>query len=135
MSNESFSIFNFDVDVGVGVGSNVTSFVVDCGNATADPDTGICPLESSGTDDVVAVSNLTCGKQEYFSSTYAVVGTSVQGIIFLVGVLGNVLVCCVVSKSRFETLARRCQHCSRITSAESSSVNLLEWSPEDLYGY
>lgn len=48
----------------------------------------------------VTDSNITCGKQEFFSSTYAIVGTSVQGIIFLVGVLGNVLVCCVVSRSR-----------------------------------
>ena len=38
--------------------------------------------------------------QEYFSWNYALVGTLFQSIIFVVGVLGNVLTCTVVHRTR-----------------------------------
>ncbi len=41
-----------------------------------------------------------CKEQEYYSFDYAVVGTLFQSIIFVVGVLGNVLVCTVVRRTR-----------------------------------
>ena len=37
-----------------------------------------------------------CKHPEYYSFNYAVVGTLFQSIIFVIGVLGNVLVCTVV---------------------------------------
>ena len=47
--------------------------------------------------------NVTSGcnpNQEYFSWSYALVGTLFQSIILVVGVLGNVLTCTVVQRTR-----------------------------------
>jgi hypothetical protein len=69
MANTTLDVFSFD--------GNST---LDCGNATFDADTGSCSDADhvAAGNDVTAISNMTCGKQEYFSSTYALVGTSVQ---------------------------------------------------------
>ena len=37
-----------------------------------------------------------CRPQEYYSYNYSLIGTLFQSIIFLIGVLGNILVCTVV---------------------------------------
>ena len=37
-----------------------------------------------------------CKDPEYYSRNYAIIGTLFQSIIFMIGVLGNVLVCTVV---------------------------------------
>ena len=41
-----------------------------------------------------------CRHPEYYSFNYVVVGTFFQSIIFLIGVLGNLLVCAVVYRTR-----------------------------------
>jgi hypothetical protein len=41
-----------------------------------------------------------CRHPEYYSFNYAVVGTLFQTIIFVIGVLGNLLVCAVVYRTR-----------------------------------
>ncbi len=53
----------------------------DCGNYTFDVETGETTWHNEtcgAVENDVTLSNITCGKQEYFSSTYAVVGTTVQ---------------------------------------------------------
>ena len=44
-----------------------------------------------------------CRHPEYYSFNYAVVGTLFQSIIFVIGVLGNVLVCTVVYREGGES--------------------------------
>ncbi len=41
-----------------------------------------------------------CRHPEYYSFNYVVVGTFFQSIIFVIGVLGNLLVCAVVYRTR-----------------------------------
>jgi hypothetical protein len=59
------------------------------------------------TDDISSASNSTYFDREenpsYFSRDYRVVGTFFQGLILLVGVLGNLLVV-MVTRSAFERL-------------------------------
>jgi len=97
-------------------------------------------------------STITCGKQEFFSSTYAIVGTSVQGIIFLVGILGNVLVCCVVSRSRSMHTTTNCylvrykqqgvkffhivlQILSKVSLAVADTITLVASVPQEILSY
>ena len=46
--------------------------------------------------------------QEYFSISYKLVGTFFQSIIFVVGVLGNVLTCTVVSRTQSMRTTTNC---------------------------
>ena len=72
MSNDTLNFFDGVVDANA-------SFV-DCGNATVDPDTGSCPIEPTGSD-VIAISNMTCGKQVLMSS---ISGFSWDGYPYLI---------------------------------------------------
>ena len=61
-----------------------------------------CPLFDENKTMQLPI-NVTCPRnpvQEYFSWNYALVGTLFQSIIFVVGVLGNVLTCTVVQRTR-----------------------------------
>ena len=113
--------------------------IFDCGNYTFDVASGNTTWqqndscnETATADDQNIISNMTCGKQEYFSSTYALVGTSVQGIIFLVGVLGNVLVCCVVFKSRS---MHTTTNCYLVSLAVADTITLVASVPQEILSY
>ena len=62
-----------------------------------------CSLYNETTS-IESITNDTSPKcsdtQEYFSWSYALVGTLFQSIILVVGVLGNVLTCTVVQRTR-----------------------------------
>ena len=88
--------FSNDTDLDIGL-NNSTMYV------------SIQPLNNSncslftGNHSVQSPINVTseCNPvQEYFSWSYALVGTLFQSIIFVVGVLGNVLTCTVVHRTR-----------------------------------
>ena len=49
-----------------------------------------------------------CSAQEYYTAEYALIGTLFQTIIFFVGVLGNILVCTVVVKTRSMRTTTNC---------------------------
>ena len=108
---------------------------LDCGNFTFDIASGNTTWQNDSCIETASAdqhNNMTCGKQEYFSTTYALVGTSVQGIIFLVGVLGNVLVCCVVFKSRS---MHTTTNCYLVSLAVADTITLVASVPQEILSY
>ena len=59
--------------------------------------------------------------QEYFSWSYALVGTLFQSIILVVGVLGNVLTCTVVQRTRSMHTTTNCYLGCLINSMKTNS--------------
>ena len=49
-----------------------------------------------------------CYRQAYYSTFYSLIGTFFHSIVFLVGVLGNILVCAVVLKTRSMRTTTNC---------------------------
>lgn len=80
--------------------------------------------------------NLSCEPDlplpDYFSHRYRVIGTFFQGIIFLVGVLGNATVVCVVSRVRS---LRTPTNCYLVSLAVADSVVLLASVPNEIFSY
>ena len=76
MSNQTNDYFSVDT---------TTNSTFDCGNYTFDVGTGETTWHNEtcggAVENDVTLANITCGKQVYFSSTYAVVGTTVQVLI------------------------------------------------------
>ena len=49
-----------------------------------------------------------CYRQEYYTTFYSLIGSFFQSIVFIVGVLGNILVCAVVLKTRSMRTTTNC---------------------------
>ena len=73
-----------------------------------------------------------CSVPESWTQEYAAVGTLFQGIIFLVGVLGNVLVCTVVIKTRS---MRTTTNCYLVSLAVADTITLITSVPQEVLSY
>ena len=73
-----------------------------------------------------------CGPQEYYKTGYATVGTLFQGVIFFVGVLGNILVCTVVIKTRS---MRTTTNCYLVSLAVADTITLITSVPQEVLSY
>jgi len=73
-----------------------------------------------------------CKPQEYYSTDYAVIGTLFQSIIFVVGVLGNVLVCTVVRRTRS---MHSTTNCYLVSLAVADTITLVASVPQEVLSY
>ncbi len=73
-----------------------------------------------------------CKQQEYYSFNYAVVGTLFQSIIFVVGVLGNALVCLVVRRTRS---MHSTTNCYLVSLAVADTITLVASVPQEVLSY
>ena len=89
------------------------------GTITADTDTDF----ANGS----LQSKQQCRGQEYYHTQYAIVGTFFQTIIFLTGVLGNVLVCAVVYRARS---MHTTTNCYLVSLAVADTITLLSSVPQ-----
>lgn len=84
---------------------------------------------SNCTSDVAAAR---CKPQEYYSFNYALVGTLFQSIIFVVGVLGNLLVCAVVRRTRS---MHSTTNCYLVSLALADTITLVASVPQEILSY
>ena len=75
---------------------------------------------------------LECRPQEYYSTQYSLVGTFFQSIVLLVGVLGNILVCTVVVKTRS---MRTTTNCYLVSLAVADTITLVSSVPQEILSY
>lgn len=76
---------------------------------------------------------LLAGEQpEYYSILYRVIGTLFQGVILVVGVLGNVLVVIVVSRNKNMSSPTNCY---LVSLAVADCIVLLAAVPQEIFGY
>ena len=68
-----------------------------------------------------------CAGQEYYHTQYAIVGTFFQTIIFLTGVLGNILVCAVVYRARS---MHTTTNCYLVSLAVADTITLVSSVPQ-----
>lgn len=73
-----------------------------------------------------------CKPQEYYSPNYAIVGTLFQSIIFIIGVLGNVLVCAVVRRTRS---MHSTTNCYLVSLAVADTITLVASVPQEVLSY
>ena len=73
-----------------------------------------------------------CSAQEYYTAEYALIGTLFQTIIFFVGVLGNILVCTVVVKTRS---MRTTTNCYLVSLAVADTITLVSSVPQEVLSY
>ena len=73
-----------------------------------------------------------CRPQEYYSSNYSLIGTLFQIIVFLIGVIGNILVCTVVVKTRS---MRTTTNCYLVSLAVADTITLLSSVPQEVLSY
>lgn len=73
-----------------------------------------------------------CKPQEWFSFNYALVGTLFQSVIFIIGVLGNVLVCVVVRRTRS---MHTTTNCYLVSLAVADIITLLASVPQEILSY
>ena len=95
--------------------------------------TGICNLGLNLSDpaEVPAIpSNMQCSGPEYYGFLYGVVGTICQTIVFLVGVVGNLVVVVTVkaTKSLHTTT-----NCYLVSLALADLITLLSSVPQVLH--
>ena len=89
--------------------------------------TSACDLDPS------AAGNATlCRPQEFFSRNYAVVGSLFQSIIFIIGVLGNVMVCAVVCRTRS---MHSTTNCYLVSLAVADTITLISSVPQEVLSY
>ena len=65
--------------------------------------------------------------QEYYHTHYAMIGTFFQSIIFLTGILGNVLVCAVVYRTRS---MHTTTNCYLVSLAVADTITLVSSVPQ-----
>ena len=70
--------------------------------------------------------------QEYFTQPYSFVGTFFQSIVLLVGLLGNILVCIVVFKTRS---MRTTTNCYLVSLAVADTITLVSSVPQEILSY
>ena len=106
----------------------------DCANnnASSDGNLTLFPDCSGGNGSILIEEPEQCTRPEYYSTNYAVVGTLFQSIIFVVGVLGNVLVCVVVrrTKSMHSTT-----NCYLVSLAVADTITLVSSVPQEVLSY
>ncbi|ODM93884.1 Thyrotropin-releasing hormone receptor [Orchesella cincta] len=68
----------------------------------------------------------------YFSESYRLIGTTIQGLIFLVGVLGNLLVVFVVARSRSMWCPTNCY---LVSLAVADCIVLVAAVPQEIVSY
>ena len=73
-----------------------------------------------------------CRPQEYYTANYSFIGTLFQSIVFLVGVLGNILVCTVVIKTRS---MRTTTNCYLVSLAMADTITLVSSVPQEVLSY
>ena len=73
-----------------------------------------------------------CKPQEYYTTNYGLIGTLFQSIVFLVGVLGNILVCTVVIKTRS---MRTTTNCYLVSLAVADTITLVSSVPQEVLSY
>jgi hypothetical protein len=73
-----------------------------------------------------------CRPQEYYSPNYSLIGTLFQSIVFIVGVLGNILVCTVVVKTRS---MRTTTNCYLVSLAVADTITLVSSVPQEVLSY
>lgn len=73
-----------------------------------------------------------CRPQEYYSANYSLIGTLFQSIIFVIGVLGNILVCTVVIKTRS---MRTTTNCYLVSLAVADTITLVSSVPQEVLSY
>nr|XP_040569642.1 thyrotropin-releasing hormone receptor-like [Lepeophtheirus salmonis] len=85
-----------------------------------------CDVSDKNTTEV------TCKDQEYYSFSYALVGTLFQSIIFIVGVAGNGLVCAVVKKTKS---MHSTTNCYLVSLAIADTITLVSSVPQEILSY
>merc|ERR1712038_1314858 len=70
--------------------------------------------------------------QEYFSWSYALVGTLFQSIILVVGVLGNILTCTVVQRTRS---MHTTTNCYLVSLSVADTITLVSTVPQEILSY
>ena len=80
----------------------------------------------------ITLPEATCRPQEYYSRNYSLIGTLFQSIIFLVGVMGNILVCTVVVKTRS---MRTTTNCYLVSLAVADTITLVSSVPQEVLSY
>ena len=70
--------------------------------------------------------------QEYYHTHYAMIGTFFQSIIFLTGILGNVLVCAVVYRTRS---MHTTTNCYLVSLAVADTITLVSSVPQEILSY
>ena len=88
--------------------------------------------EDTGLINATIIPQEQCHPQEYYSTNYAIVGTLFQSIIFLVGVLGNVLVCVVVRRTRS---MHSTTNCYLVSLAVADTMTLVSSVPQEVLSY
>ena len=73
-----------------------------------------------------------CRPQEYYTTNYGFVGTLFQTIVFFVGVVGNILVCTVVVKTRS---MRTTTNCYLVSLAVADTITLVSSVPQEVLSY
>ena len=73
-----------------------------------------------------------CGSQEYYRNDFKTIGTLFQTFIFLVGVIGNILVCTVVIKTRS---MRTTTNCYLVSLAVADTITLIISVPQEVLSY
>ena len=73
-----------------------------------------------------------CHNQEYYKFSYALIGTLFQSIIFVAGVLGNVLVCAVVYRTRS---MHTTTNCYLVSLAMADTITLVASVPQEILSY
>lgn len=87
---------------------------------------------NSSSANVTVLPEIKCKAQEYYSFNYAVVGTLFQSIIFVVGVLGNILVCTVVRTTRS---MHSTTNCYLVSLAVADTITLVSSVPQEVLSY
>jgi thyrotropin-releasing hormone receptor len=73
-----------------------------------------------------------CVDAEYYAFSYSMVGTVLQSAIFVVGVVGNVLVCSVVRRMRS---MHSTTNCYLVSLAVADTITLLASVPQEVLSY
>ena len=73
-----------------------------------------------------------CYTQEYYRGDFKAIGTLFQTFIFLVGVIGNILVCTVVIKTRS---MRTTTNCYLVSLAVADTITLIISVPQEVLSY
>ena len=89
-------------------------------------------LENKTEWNIFCNQTVRCRPQEYYTTNYGFVGTLFQTIVFLVGVVGNILVCTVVVKTRS---MRTTTNCYLVSLAVADTITLVSSVPQEVLSY
>ena len=89
-------------------------------------------LENKTEWNIFCNQTVRCRPQEYYTTNYGFVGPLFQTIVFLVGVVGNILVCTVVVKTRS---MRTTTNCYLVSLAVADTITLVSSVPQEVLSY